>query len=958
METIKLDLIPGKKMPSLHASQYDDGRDYHIDLTENRLPYTLDGTETISLTVRKCDNTLVTMDIANTFADKSYIEFRTTEQMNACAGFNYGEIVLEDNGTRIGSLNFYLQVEGAPDEGGITSQSEINNLARQVHDIVVEELEDNGASDTGYDNTESGLEATNVQDAIDELASATPEDVYTKEESDQKFATISSIPTKTSQLQNDSDFTTMQAVEQALPALAEPVVEALVPTVIGNNYYNKTQTDEKIANLIDDEHTATNKTWSGQKINNAIIDVMPTAKANGSPATFDTSITAPLIHIKADMPGTETGTGARSPSNPYTLSVFNAVELKHYVDDVADADVLSFVLGGDYYVGELNIVDKGNGYASVKFIGKYKKIVIDSSKLSSTSWYASYQQLGINSVLTDAFYASDKITYNCDKLKPIRNNARGSDVGNYITLIGNGSGIAVSIPNCDTEAKAKAFFNNDSLVFCYELATYVEVDLPDISSIVAFSGLNNLLANCGDVEVEYKRAIEDVETELDNGLDETNALVNQKTKCRLEIKTIKLASAQSPSASTKNLCFVCGKWINKQGNIPDYVGYLFLDEATEKFYYTSDLETEPQFLFDWNTTVSGGNSCKYYSPTITADGDVIFLKDHARANPIVYPHEDYANPYAVNFGADRKPFGWLMSSSVVQFDDGSFVWGDYASHSLEDEQNDVRRDIWRVTKPYNDVSSWQIVHSFKHVYFESPQSDEPDNEIGHIHAIMYDFYADDLYCTTGDIDRHCRMWISTDHGETWAAVPGAVGTTEDTTVSGEGQKWRMTNGIFTADAMWWATDARKPYHKMWKCTRDNNGHVDFDTLTEVVDLETPALPNNYSQRTYIIALVRDPDGLLILDRGEPRPDKLDIKFYDFATDEIEIVRTFERATTDASELEQENRIGLPQQCSTIYQPQTLLGIITGGGTYVRPNNTSEFNNSKSNYVGALIMRLK
>ena len=169
METIKLDLIPGKKMPSLHASQYDDGRDYHIDLTENRVPYVLDGTETISLTVRKCDNTLVTMDIANTFADKSYIEFRTTEQMNACAGFNYGEITIEKNGTRIGSLNFYLQVEGAPDEGGITSQSEINNLARQVHDAVVEELEDNGAEETGYDNTESGLEATNVQDAIDEV---------------------------------------------------------------------------------------------------------------------------------------------------------------------------------------------------------------------------------------------------------------------------------------------------------------------------------------------------------------------------------------------------------------------------------------------------------------------------------------------------------------------------------------------------------------------------------------------------------------------------------------------------------------------------------------------------------------------------------------------------------------------------------------------------------------------
>ena len=224
METIKLDLIPGKKMPSLHASQYDEGRDYHIDLTENRVPYKLDGTEVLSLEIRKCDNTLCTMDIANSFGGKKYIEFRTTEQMNACAGFNYGEIKLEKNGVRIGSLNFYLQVEGAPDEGGLTSQSEINNLARQVHDIVAEELADNGAEETGYDNTESGLEATNVQDAIDELADKPSVDAYTKQESDQKYATktelsekadVSAIPTKTSDLQNDSGFAQIDDSEES-----------------------------------------------------------------------------------------------------------------------------------------------------------------------------------------------------------------------------------------------------------------------------------------------------------------------------------------------------------------------------------------------------------------------------------------------------------------------------------------------------------------------------------------------------------------------------------------------------------------------------------------------------------------------------------------------------------------------------------------------------------------------
>ena len=140
-------------------------------------------------------------------------------------------------------------------------------LDAKVHDIVVEELEDNGASETGYDNTESGLEATNVQDAIDEVNTKIENipsvDAYTKEEANNKFATktalqtvANAVPTKTSELTNDSDFATMQAVEQALPALAEPVVEALVPTVIGNDYYNKTQTDGLVAERT--ENTITN----------------------------------------------------------------------------------------------------------------------------------------------------------------------------------------------------------------------------------------------------------------------------------------------------------------------------------------------------------------------------------------------------------------------------------------------------------------------------------------------------------------------------------------------------------------------------------------------------------------------------------------------------------------------------------------------------------------------------
>lgn len=407
----------------------------------------------------------------------------------------------------------------------------------------------------------------------------------------------------------------------------------------------------------------------------------------------------------------------------------------------------------------------------------------------------------------------------------------------------------------------------------------------------------------------------------------------------------------------KNLCFMAGKIIYEFGKEPTYTGYLFCDIATNKFYFAAKPEGEYQYLFTWDASLADGDRVSLWNATITADGDVIFLKYRYRRNPIIYPHTDYTQPYIVDFSDDKKPDGWLVNSSVVHFSDGTFVFGDYAAHKESDEANNDGRIIWRVTKPYNDPNNWSKVHTFKHVYFSHYYSDEPENEIGHIHAIMYDFYTDDLYCTTGDIDRHCRMWISRDHGATWSAIPGAVGTTENTIASAEGQKWRMTNSVFTKDAIWWGTDAQRPYHNLWKCTRDETGHIDFSTLTKVIDLETPNVPSEQSQRTYIVALMRGRSGLLILDRGEPRPDILDLKFYDFENQKLYIVASLERATNDASSLEGSDRLGIAMQATTIYQPFDVDGIITGGGTYVRPNCTSIFNNSQSDYVGALKIKI-
>lgn len=422
----------------------------------------------------------------------------------------------------------------------------------------------------------------------------------------------------------------------------------------------------------------------------------------------------------------------------------------------------------------------------------------------------------------------------------------------------------------------------------------------------------------------------------------------------LEISTVKL-SGNGISEPT-NLCLIATRCIRKEGQLPDYTGYLYLDIVNQKLYYSNNTPDSPEYLCDWDKTKASNEKCENWCATITADGDIIFLRNWIRRNPIVYPHGDYSHPYIVDMGNAKKPDGYLMGSSVVAFDDGSLVWGDYTNHKKQDEINNDGRCIWHVSKPYDNPSNWIIAHEFKHVYFDSPISDQPNNEIGHIHAVNYDWIKDVAYCTTGDIDRHCRLWYSLDKGCTWQAVPDAVGDIQGNSQT-IGQKWRFTNMIFLEDYVYWCTDSFKMYHAMYRVKRNNAGVIDASTLEKVAQLEKN-IPNGMTQATYATAYIREPHGLLIIDRAEPRTDGiLDVKFYSFEDNSLYVVRSIKRAKTDASNLDTDERIGLPNQTTMQCEPQTDNFIMCGGGTVIRPHNTELFNNSKSNYVGALKLKV-
>lgn len=118
MQILNINLVPNNTIPVFHSSQYDAGRTATVVLYNGRVPYNIEEGDEISIEERKGDNTIAVIKV------------------NAVAGTNTCEIVITNNGTRIGSGNFIHEVEKSPTEGGIESESEINNLAEQIENIA------------------------------------------------------------------------------------------------------------------------------------------------------------------------------------------------------------------------------------------------------------------------------------------------------------------------------------------------------------------------------------------------------------------------------------------------------------------------------------------------------------------------------------------------------------------------------------------------------------------------------------------------------------------------------------------------------------------------------------------------------------------------------------------------------------------------------------------------------
>ena len=430
-EFIELNLIPTGDKPVFHAAQYDVGRPIIIHLKNGEDDFTPTDLD-LELQVRKVDNNIVTAVPDSVLGN--VVTFLSTQQMTACSGTNLCEVQLSDNEHTIATLHFFLVVQRDVLNGGISSASEIHDLTEQIAEIVPEVI-----GDDYYNKTE-------VDDLIAEHT-FDPTNYYDK----------SDVNTLLNAKVNTSDLSPVAFSGDYNDLENKPDIPDM------SDYYTKSEVDTKITGLTQI------KTASGSFVH-----------------ITDGGNDIPVKSFKSDIVAAETGSGEKSPTNPYTVSGFSNGIVS------VNSNTYTFPFGQTVYGGYFN--NKG--------------VLVDTHNtvdLSSLAWtYQSAAQrfvsTGISSTVKAPATNNDvaKITSSILQTTFANNTSVGGlDNSIGITTTGN---IVIKCTSAGTSPSDLVTLLSGTF-FAYE------VDSPTTISITEEKILTvkvcDISSDTGDIEVEY-----------------------------------------------------------------------------------------------------------------------------------------------------------------------------------------------------------------------------------------------------------------------------------------------------------------------------------------------------------------------------------------------------------------------------------------------------------------------
>lgn len=215
--------------------------------------------------------------------------------------------------------NYYTKSESdsllaeKADASSVYTKSETDDMLalKADADSVYTKQEADGLLDLKADESElanyyTKTESDNLLDAKADSSS-----VYTKQETNDLLSAKVDSTTLATDYYDKSDVNSLLSVKANADAV-----------------YTKEETEAEISALIVDDHIANNKAWSSEKISKEIYDILPTEEASGAIANFNTSLTLPLVSVKAYFEATQEA-GTPTPQSPKAISGVSEVSVFH-----------------------------------------------------------------------------------------------------------------------------------------------------------------------------------------------------------------------------------------------------------------------------------------------------------------------------------------------------------------------------------------------------------------------------------------------------------------------------------------------------------------------------------------------------------------------------------------------------------------------------------------------------
>ena len=405
---------------------------------------------------------------------------------------------------------------------------------------------------------------------------------------------------------------------------------------------------------------------------------------SGSSVSFNSAFALPLKACKVSFSATESGSGTKSPSNPYTISGVSSLNVS------ANSVPVSVNFGDTYYGGELDLL-------TGKLTINYLRIVLDGTQrvrlvnyrplTNTVAWTFYYNVLEPFIHPSTATELSKIIS---DKFKTITFGQFYNDDNEGITLMvddTNSIGIRVSDLSLTTETAINNYLANNNVTVVYPLITPQTVQLSptELSSIL---GNNTFSTDTGTLEITFS----DLQEKSASGsvASFNTALAMPLVEGITEFMHTQASGTPSPSnplpiTGVDKINLIKSSGLNLfDGNFPNSsttVQYMPVYVGNGKFTMSGNAPANPYIVYCLSGNVSSGASgasAVYSGRSITVSGVNGYITIAYRtmtSGGVTYNPNDYN--FQLQVGSSATPYEPYSPYTVTLIDLDGTRYGGY-----------------------------------------------------------------------------------------------------------------------------------------------------------------------------------------------------------------------------------------------------------------------------------------